>query len=278
MNRGFVREFWPYLLLAGLLHAALVVFLIVNLDRGVLAVDDIDDPPEAIEATVVDEALVERELERVRETERRREQEVEDARLAAEAAARQREQEERRIRELQAQREREERQAVADRERREREARERAERERQAELERQRRAEEERLAEIERQRQAEADRQRREQEARERAEREAREARERAERERRQQAVLNQWARDIQSRVQRSWIRPDNWPAGTSCTVRVSMIPGGEVVQARLLDSCGSDQRDRSVESAVLRASPMPMPEDPAVFRREIDLVFRPVN
>jgi colicin import membrane protein len=274
------REFGVYFVVAAVLHLALFAFLVVSLERSV-PVLDLDDGPEAIEATVVDEALVEAEMERIRAEERRQAQELADAQAAADAAQRRREAEERRARELQ-------RQAAetAEREQREREAREQAEVARLADLERRRRAEEERLAEIERQQQAEAERQRREEEARRQREaeeqarraREAEEAAARAERERQQRTVLTQWMRDVRAKVERNWIRPENWPPGTSCTVRVSMIPGGEVVQARLLDSCGEAVRDRSVESAALRASPMPMPEDPAVFRREIDLVFRPVN
>ena len=271
--RGFVREFWVYLLAAAILHGALVAFLVVSLERSIPVIE-IDASPEPIEAAVVDAELVERELERIREAERRREQEVVDAQRAVEAAARAREQEEQRLREAQQQRERE---VQAARNRAERERVAEVERQRLAEAERQRQAEAERQrqAEAERQRQAEAERQRRETADRERREREARElvARERA-----QQVVLSQWMRDIQSKVQRNWNQPEQWPSGTSCTVRVSMIPGGEVVQARLLSSCGDPVRDRSVESAVLRASPLPMPSDPAVFRREIDLVFRPVN
>lgn len=273
---GFLREFGPYAAIAALLHVALVAFLVVSLERSIPVIE-IDTDTEAIEATVVDEALVEAELERIRAEDRRREQEVADAQAATEAARQQRLREERQARELQAQQERDAAAAAARAEqaRQRRAAEEQAERERLAELAAQRQAEEARLAELERQRQAAAERERREQQARERAEQEAREA---AARQRQQQTVLNQWLRDVQQKVQRYWIQPSDWPPGTSCTVRVSMIPGGEVVQVELRQSCGNDARDRSVETAAFRASPMPMPSDPALFQRQVDLVFRPVN
>jgi colicin import membrane protein len=273
---GSLREFGPYIVVAALLHIGLVAFLVVSLERSIPVIE-IDTDTEAIEATVVDEALVEAELERIRADDRRRQQEVVDAQAAVEAARQQRLREEQQARELQAQQQRDAAAAAtrAEQARQRRAAEEQAERERLAELARQRQTEEARLAELERQRQAAAERQRREQQAREQAERETREA---AARQRQEQTVLNQWLRDIQQKVQRYWIQPDDWPPGTSCTVRVSMIPGGEVVQARLLNSCGDPVRDRSVELAALRASPMPMPSDPALFQRQIDLVFRPIN
>lgn len=261
---GFVRQFWPYLLVAAIIHVALVAFLVINLDRGVLVLPD-EAPAEAIEATVVDESLIEAELERIQEEERAREREVEEQRIAAERLQEQRRQEEQRLRELQQQREREAAQAEA--EAAERQAR--AERERQAEAERQRQAalarQREAEAEAERQRQAELARQR--------------EAKAEAERQRvaaQRQQWLVQYVQAITGKVEANWSKPDNWPTGTSCTVRVSQIPGGEVIEARVVHSCGDPFLNRSVENAVLRASPLPSPPDPSVFSRELEFVFRP--
>ncbi|MEX0900547.1 MAG: TonB family protein [Gammaproteobacteria bacterium] len=261
---GFVRQFWPYLLVAAIIHVALAAFLVINLDRGVLVLPD-EAPAEAIEATVVDEALVEAELERIQEEERARVREIEAQRVEAERLAEQRQQEEQRLQALQQQREREATQAEADRVRREREATERAA---QAERERQAEAERRRQAELARQREAEAE-----------AERKRKAEAEAAERERvaaQRQQQLAQYVRAITGKVEANWTKPDNWPAGTSCTVRVSQIPGGEVIEARVVHSCGDPFLNRSVENAVLRASPLPAPPDPSVFAREIEFVFKP--
>ncbi|MCA1799164.1 MAG: cell envelope integrity protein TolA [Xanthomonadaceae bacterium] len=266
---AFIRQFWPYLLGAAILHGALVVFLVINLDRGVLVIDD-GGPPEAIEATVVDEQLVEQELQRIQDAEARRLQEIEEGRRAAEQAAAQRAEEEQRLQALQRQRAQETQQAAE---------RQRVEQQRIERLAREREAAEQAAAEAQRRREAEAARQREEEAARRRAEaeRQAREERERRELAQRQ-VWLNEYAGAIRASVERSWIRPDNWPAGAECTVRVSQIPGGEVVEVRITRSCGSPTLDRSVEDAVLRASPLPRPPDPSVFSREIEFTFRPGN
>lgn len=266
--RTALREFWPYLVVAAALHGALVVFLVTSLDRSVPVAPAA--APDPIEASVVDEALVEQELARLEEAERRRLHEIDEGQRAAEAAAQQRQQEERRLRDLAQQREREQREAAERRE---------AER-RAAEAAAQQRADEER-----RLREAREAREQAEREEQARREREAREAaaqRQREEEERRQAAerdrLLGQYVTAITDKVQRNWYRPDAWPAGTRCTVRVSQIPGGEVVEVRITQSCGDSRLDRTVEDAVLRASPLPAPPDPAVFRREIEFVFRPEN
>jgi len=82
----------------------------------------------------------------------------------------------------------------------------------------------------------------------------------------------------IQDRVQRNWIRPPGSPEGLVCVVNVRLIPGGEVVDAKVVQSSGDPVFDRSVESAVLKASPLPLPDDAALFKhfREINFKFNP--
>jgi colicin import membrane protein len=82
----------------------------------------------------------------------------------------------------------------------------------------------------------------------------------------------------IQQKVQNNWIRPPGSPEGLVCVVNVRLIPGGEVVGARVVQSSGDPVFDRSVESAVLKASPLPMPSDATLFKhfREINFKFNP--
>ena len=92
--------------------------------------------------------------------------------------------------------------------------------------------------------------------------------------------ALSQYIPYIQQKIQRNWIRPAGSPPGRSCLILVKLIPGGEVVDARVVRSSGDVLFDRSVETAVLKASPLPLPEDPAMFKyfREINFNFKPDN
>ena len=79
----------------------------------------------------------------------------------------------------------------------------------------------------------------------------------------------------IRNKVRRNWLRPPGAEIGLECIVLVSQIPGGEVVKAEILTSSGNVAFDRSVEEAVLRASPLPEPKDPSLFDRDIQIIFR---
>lgn len=82
----------------------------------------------------------------------------------------------------------------------------------------------------------------------------------------------------IEQRVSRSWNRPVGVAKGLKCEVHVRLTPGGEVLSANVVRSSGNAIFDRSVENAVYKAAPLPLPGDPALFDnfREIRFVFDP--
>jgi len=87
----------------------------------------------------------------------------------------------------------------------------------------------------------------------------------------------NRWHAAIVARITRAWIAPPSARAGVTCIVLVSQDPGGEVTSARV-ESCSIDDAAlrESVETAVKRASPLPAPPNPALFERNLKLIFAP--
>ena len=83
----------------------------------------------------------------------------------------------------------------------------------------------------------------------------------------------------IRAKVERNWLRPPGSPAGLKCTVNVKLIPGGDVVSARVVQSSGDTLFDDSAEKAVLKASPLPVPDDPSAAKhfRDFNFVFKPL-
>jgi colicin import membrane protein len=80
----------------------------------------------------------------------------------------------------------------------------------------------------------------------------------------------------IQARIQSNWIRPPTAREGLDCTLDVTQVPGGQVVNVKL-EACNGDAAVRqSIENAVYRASPLPDPPDPALFQRNFAFRFKP--
>jgi colicin import membrane protein len=89
---------------------------------------------------------------------------------------------------------------------------------------------------------------------------------------------LASWEAQIQARIQRAWLKPPSARSGIDCIVYVTQVPGGEVTKVRL-GQCNGDAAVReSIQAAAYRASPLPPPPDPALFQRDLEIQFKPVD
>lgn len=152
-----------------------------------------------------------------------------------------------------------------------RKEREEAERKKREEEEKERRrieAEKKREEDIRRQRE-ENERLRRELEAEQRqAELEAEERRFAA----RNSAEMAAYQFAIAQKIRRNWAVPASAGPETKCSVRVTQLPGGDVVGVNIISCNGDDAVRRSVEAAIRRSSPLPEPENPDLFDRNLTL------
>ncbi len=268
-----MRGFKLPILLSGILHLVLLGALVFSVSWQV-KLRPVNIPTEHIvKAQVMDNSLI-------KEAEKRKRVEQEAKRQAVEKK-RQQAEEKKRQEQLRLKAEREKKLAL--------EAKRKEE-------EKQRQQEEERKKREAEKKKQEAEKKKREEEARKRLAEEKKrqeEAKRRAEAERlakEEEALLAQMHADIaasevdkyvgyiRDKVNRLWIRPADLPHSLTCKVRVRIIPGGDVSSVSIIRSSGSDAFDRSVEAAVYKASPLPVPSDIRQFNRlrEIEFEFNP--
>lgn len=79
--------------------------------------------------------------------------------------------------------------------------------------------------------------------------------------------------------IERHWSRPFQMNQRMVAKLRIKLVPTGEIVGVTLATSSGSPAFDDSVEIAVRRASPLPVPTDRRLFERyfrSMLLVFDP--
>lgn len=91
--------------------------------------------------------------------------------------------------------------------------------------------------------------------------------------------VVDEYKRRIIEKVKRFIVLPPNVSDSAQVEFEVVVLPGGEVLGAKLKKSNNSiPAYDAAVERAILKAQPLPLPPDPALMRqfRELNLVFRP--
>ncbi len=239
-------------------------------------------PPPPVNANVIDDARIKQEVENIKREEQRkraeedaRKKQLEDAQRAAREVEQRRIAEEQRLADLrQAEKKR---QQDAERKRLD------AEKKRAADAARKRDDEKKRLAaETERKRQEER---RQAQEQRRKDEEAALKEQIAAEEKQREDARAARAATEaerykglMQQKVERNWARPSNSAQGLTCVVHVRLDPSGDVTDAHVVRSSGNAAFDRSVESAVYKASPLPLPQDRSLFDyfRELEFTFKP--
>ena len=88
--------------------------------------------------------------------------------------------------------------------------------------------------------------------------------------------LLDQYVRMIQDKIERNWTRPLSATSGLDCMVSVVQLPTGDVIEARVTKCNGDDAVTRSIEAAVKLASPLPRPPNPNLFERNLNVRFRP--
>ncbi len=261
----------PLVLAVGL-HVLVATIFVVQWDHG--EVRKPEPVPRHMVANVIQEEnkAVKQRREKAQAAKQRAERQRQQAAKTAQQK-RQRLAEQKRQAEQKAQREREKKAAQK------REQALAAKREREAQQQRQR--------ELEKQRQAEQ--QRREQQlAEEQALLEQRQLEQELQRQLDAEAAAEAAARTaathidmIRSRIESLWRYPPAVEKNQQVSVRLTLVPTGEVVQVEVVRSSGNQALDRSVEQAVRRASPLPVPDDIQLFERQfrtLTMNFRPEN
>lgn len=120
--------------------------------------------------------------------------------------------------------------------------------------------------------------------AAEEAARQKQEALERAAADAAQQAKLageiNKYKALIINAISERWILPEKVNKQLSSQFRIRLAPDGAVLEVSLIRSSGDAILDRSAQTAIYKASPLPIPSDPATFNlfRDITLTVRPEN
>lgn len=276
------------------IHAIIGVLLFVSFRTDVSKVIQVPVKTQAdtVEATVLTEAEVEKQMEIIahKENEKKLEEEKAEQRLQdllrqTREAEEKAKQEQQRLAEIKKQKELEEKRA-ADKKKAEIAAKKKKEEERLAkakqEEERKRlEAEKKKKAEIARKKKLEEEKRKQELARKKKLEEEKR-AKELALqnklKEERKQAALAEFIPIIQQKVGRNWNQPGNVQTGIAAKVAVRLSATGEVISAEVTRSSGNSVFDRSVVNAVYKASPLPIPQERGVNEefRVLSLNFRP--
>lgn len=88
--------------------------------------------------------------------------------------------------------------------------------------------------------------------------------------------ALATWTDKIRAKIRGNIVLPPDLKGNPEALFLVTQLPTGEVLQAQLVISSGHTAYDDAVHRAILKSSPLPKPDTPGLFERELKLTFRP--
>jgi len=277
------------LFFAILFHVIVAVLLVINFDWPSHILSARRSEPAPVQASVVSEKEVQKQMEAIRQKEEAKKQKQLEAQKKLEELLNKKKEEEQRLAEIKKHQEEEKKKAEEVKKKKEQERQklakmqqqeeERKKAEAKAEQER-REAEQKKKEDAERKRKAEEEKRKKELEAKREREKELQQQLEQERMQRRVNSALAQYIPIIRQKVSRNWNRPAGLRDDIEAHVNVRLSPTGEVLSAQVVKSSGNPVFDRSVENAVLKASPLPIPQEKGVNEefRNLTLKFKPAE
>ena len=80
----------------------------------------------------------------------------------------------------------------------------------------------------------------------------------------------------LRGKIRGNVVLPSGISGNPEMIFSVTQLPSGEIVAIRLIQSSGYPPLDEAIERAILKSSPLPRPDNPAHFQRDIRLRYRP--
>ena len=86
------------------------------------------------------------------------------------------------------------------------------------------------------------------------------------------------YANKIRGKVRGNIVLPPSIQGNPEAIFEVSQLPTGEVLNVRLKHSSGNPALDTAIERAIRKSSPLPKPDDPSLFKRELEIKYKPLE
>ena len=87
---------------------------------------------------------------------------------------------------------------------------------------------------------------------------------------------LADYATKIRTKVRGNIVLPPNIQGNPEAVFEVNQLPTGEVLAVKLKRSSGNPGLDAAIERAILKSSPLPKPDDAALFQRTLEIKYKP--
>lgn len=84
------------------------------------------------------------------------------------------------------------------------------------------------------------------------------------------------YAAKVRGKIRGNIVLPPAIQGNPEAIFDVTQLPSGEVLAVKIRKSSGNRLLDEAIERAILKSSPLPKPDDPALFDRSLKIPYKP--
>jgi colicin import membrane protein len=89
---------------------------------------------------------------------------------------------------------------------------------------------------------------------------------------------LESYAARIRGKIRGNIVLPPGIQGNPEAIFDVNQLPSGEVLSVKLRRSSGNLALDEAIERAIRKSSPLPKPDDISLFRRDLEIRYKPIE
>ena len=92
------------------------------------------------------------------------------------------------------------------------------------------------------------------------------------------QRGLDDYTGKIRGKIKGNIVLPPGIKGNPEGIFDVTQLPTGEIINVKISKSTGNRALDEAIERAIRKSDPLPLPDQPGLFKRELKLKYRPFD
>ena len=86
------------------------------------------------------------------------------------------------------------------------------------------------------------------------------------------------YAAKIRGAIRGHMVLPPSIKGNPEAVFKVKQLPTGDILDVKLAKSTGNRALDEAIERAIRKSDPLPLPDQPGLFQRELELKYKPFD
>ncbi len=86
------------------------------------------------------------------------------------------------------------------------------------------------------------------------------------------------YSNKIKIKIRGNIVLPPSIQGNPEAIFKVTQLPSGEIIDIKLTRSSGNRALDEAIERAIKKSDPLPLPDQPSLFERVLELKYKPFN